>query len=70
MNYKSCGNCSQEETCRLYFDCYDLNNEFVYWEKIPCPHCGGILSEIRHNADKSYRHCYQCHFEWEVNYGA
>ena len=27
-----------------------------------CPHCGGRLSEPM----DGYRHCYSCHFEYEV----
>ena len=27
---------------------------------------GGILSEIREHNGKKYRHCYACHYEFEV----
>ena len=33
---------------------------------IPCPSCGGTLSEVRESKGKKYRHCYSCHFEFEV----
>lgn len=32
---------------------------------IPCPSCGGILSEVREYNGIKYRHCYACHFEFE-----
>ena len=28
--------------------------------------CGGTLSEIREHNGKKYRHCYSCHFEFEI----
>ena len=31
-----------------------------------CPFCRGTLSEIRHQNGKRLRHCYSCHFEFEV----
>lgn len=60
MSWKSCCNCSvkycpwdvKEKPCNI-------------WEPIPCPLCGGILSEIREHNGKKYRHCYACHFEYE-----
>lgn len=31
-----------------------------------CKYCGGRLSEIRTDGRKSWRHCFSCHFEFEV----
>ena len=31
-----------------------------------CPSCGGLLSEPRQFGEKKWRHCYSCHFEYEV----
>ena len=49
------------------------------WKPIPCPHCGGPLSEKRKYrygggpigelakySGKWYRHCYSCHAEFFV----
>ena len=33
------------------------------WKPIPCPHCGGWLSDVREHEGKRYRHCYACHSE-------
>ena len=63
-DWKSCGNCKEAQTCRVFMGCYDLNDNPVYWEPIPCPSCGGILSEVRWHNGKKYRHCYACHFEF------
>ena len=63
VNIRSCRNCRQQGHC-IYDDGMDA---CVYWEKIPCPDCGGTLSEIQTNGEKPYRHCYSCHFEYEVN---
>ncbi len=65
-DYKSCGNCA------ITF-CYadrkrkglDITKTNAGWKPIPCPSCGGILSEIREHNGKKYRHCYACHFEFE-----
>lgn len=61
VNIRSCGNCRMQ-----FHNClWDCRGEF--WRRIPCPSCGGILSEIRTNGERPYRHCYSCHFEYEVN---
>lgn len=65
-DYKSCRNCA------VIF-CYDYRKEkgldttlnYADWRCIPCPSCGGILSEVREHNGKRYRHCYACHFEFE-----
>lgn len=31
-----------------------------------CPFCGGRLSTLREQGGSRLRHCYACHFEWEV----
>lgn len=66
-DYKSCGNCvnrlcakeQERDNILLEVCCSD-------WERIPCPLCGGTLSEIRESNGKKYRHCYSCHMEQEV----
>lgn len=32
-----------------------------------CKFCGGKLSEEKEHNGKRYRHCYGCHFDWEVD---
>lgn len=34
-----------------------------------CGFCGGILSEIRTDGIRMWRHCYSCHFEFEESGG-
>ena len=66
MSYKSCENCIRRpDVCRGYFadDCIEY--DFRMLGKIPCPKCGGILSETREHAGKKFRYCYACHFEFE-----
>lgn len=31
-----------------------------------CKFCGGKLSDVRTFGDKKVRHCYSCHFDYEV----
>lgn len=60
-DWRSCYNCGFG-ACRVnvlsapepYTDPCD------YWRKIPCPRCGGALSEVRPGGR---RHCYSCHSE-------
>ena len=66
INYKNCGNCGNKLCMHMtpLYRKYCLETKSKkYWEKIPCPSCGGTLSEIRANGK---RHCYSCHFEYEV----
>lgn len=59
--WKSCGN------CRLRGCPYDDGEDAcVFWERIPCPDCGGTLSTLRTNGERHWRHCYSCHFEFPV----
>ncbi len=60
QSYKSCWNCCQwvQGKCHGELQCEVF--DWDCWQKIPCPHCGGTLSEIRANGR---RHCYSCHFE-------
>lgn len=69
MTYKSCGNCdlSEHGDCAAipgltFWECARI---YQGWHPIPCPSCGGVLSEIREHEGKRYRHCYACHFEFE-----
>lgn len=36
-------------------------------EEERCPFCGGQLSEVRTFGDLKVRHCYSCHFDYEVD---
>lgn len=70
-NYKSCGNCSSvscsEKNDPELADAFKkLTGGYIpcNWKKIPCPNCGGILSEIREHNGNLYRHCFSCHFEF------
>ena len=76
MSWKTCGNCVRNRINRMVGEylacgethkywCNHLSQEMAFWEQIPCPLCGGILSEIREHNGKKYRHCYACHFEYE-----
>ena len=67
MGYRSCGNCSNktcEKMIKLYRE-YCINTKFEkYWQKIPCPSCKGVLSEIRYHNGRKLRHCYSCHLNF------
>lgn len=64
MTYKSCGNCKWGDTkCDLYLE---IDGECMFWHQIPCPRCGGILSETREHKGVKYRHCYSCHAEFPI----
>ena len=65
-SWKSCNNCSN-------MDCSWDRDEFFFqfeickrWKPMPCKNCGGALSKIREHNGKKYRHCYSCHFEFEI----
>lgn len=67
MNYKSCGNCALSDNGKCivvprlaYVEC---RKHYRWWQPIPCPLCGGTLSEVRESNGKKYRHCYSCHME-------
>ncbi len=64
-DWKSCDNCGMFP---LTTYCREKTNAVIcdYWKPIPCKRCGGALSEIREHNGKKYRHCYSCHFEFEV----
>lgn len=67
-DWKSCGNCGDRKCAEdmKKAGCYDLTTPCDDWSKLPCQKCGGILSEIRTNGGYPHRHCYGCHFEFEV----
>ena len=67
---KTCDNCGDVK-CR---DCQIRNGNDItketdcdYWQPMPCPFCGGTLSETREHNRQRWRHCFSCHFEWSVN---
>ena len=64
-DYKSCDNCY---VFPLTTYCKVKINRIIcdYWKPIPCPSCGGVLSDVREHNGKKYRHCYACHFEFEA----
>lgn len=64
MSINHCAMCEREERCQDYLLCSE--NNWWFWRKIPCPACGGALSEIRTHNGKKYRHCYSCHFEFSI----
>lgn len=39
--------------------------EFIHYAS--CPYCGGKLSPMREYKDHYYKHCYSCHFEFQVD---
>lgn len=45
--------------------CTLTESSVITGKLIPCPSCGGILSEVREYNGIKYRHCYACHFEFE-----
>ena len=71
MSWKTCDNCYEKRAC----DCMSLFPKecrlygLKYWKPIPCPFCGGALSEVREHIrprqQRMYRHCYSCHFEFK-----
>lgn len=63
MNVKSCNNCGFDVCRKSVLRQPDTSTEpCEFWRKIPCPYCGGALSEVRANGK---RHCFACHFEFE-----
>ena len=66
-DYKSCGNCRRKKTCGMLssYWCNNSPHEKEFWCPIPCPLCGGTLSEIRTDGKRKWRHCYSCHMEQE-----
>lgn len=66
--WKSCGNCGDRK-CAELMAAEGLDTSGTCdddWRPLPCPMCGGALSEVRESGGKRYRHCYSCHFEFEV----
>lgn len=67
-DWKSCDNCYDLSECLT--GKYYLKDAIKYacrqWQPIHCPHCGGTLSTTRKHNGKKYRHCYSCHFEFEI----
>lgn len=70
MSWKSCGNCKEFLMCPVQTK--SALAWCTYWKPIPCPFCGGILSEVREHKTKvgsedvirHYRHCFSCHMEF------
>ena len=60
MDYRTCANCG------AYCPYQAVTEDCKHWKPIQCPFCGGTLSEIREQGGKRLRHCYACHFEFEV----
>ena len=59
-DWKSCDNCGANKWICEFCTARNL------WKPMPCPKCGGALSEIREQNGRKLRHCYSCHFESEV----
>lgn len=68
-DYKSCWNCLNYAVscCGVMVEDVCENDKRQVWHPIPCPKCGGILSEVRKHNDREYRHCFACHFEFTVS---
>lgn len=64
--WKLCDNCGSVYCARAGRARTELRTKCPFWEPISCPDCGGILSTVRKHGDKKVRHCYACHFEFEV----
>ena len=64
--WKSCGNCKHSKACLWLEEEPDDDEPCAFWREIHCPDCGGILSTVREHDGKKIRHCYACHFEFEV----
>lgn len=74
-DWQTCDNCSGNPRCYTEHDVYYYPVNVTApsriirctdWKPIPCPRCGGALSETREHNGKKYRHCYACHFEFEI----
>lgn len=67
FDYESCDNCGDRKCSeQLAKTGHDMTIPCIHdWKPMPCPSCGGILSEAREHNGKRYRHCYACHFEFE-----
>lgn len=71
-NWQSCGNCRRNTKCPYWVFCEDKRSYMIAWEPIPCPLCGGSLSEVKEHKTKvgdeevirHYRHCFSCHMEF------
>lgn len=65
MSWKTCDNCINLYDPYYCDRCLDRDE----WKPIPCPLCGGALSEVREHIrprqQRMYRHCYSCHFEFK-----
>ena len=65
-DYKTCDNCGDQKCVKVMktvgADTSGRCEE--HWKRMPCPFCGGNLSEIRTDGTKRWRHCYSCHFEF------
>lgn len=64
--YKSCANCDIDRICTDLGRRECIKDGRPHWKKIPCPNCGGSLSEPRASGGKKWRHCFSCNFEFEV----
>lgn len=65
-DYRSCLNCGKRACSQIMVDAEeDTSTPCDFWVPLPCPKCGGILSEPRTDGQRRWRHCYACHFEFE-----
>jgi hypothetical protein len=70
MSWKSCYNCADRKCAEWIAQNpdFDMSVPCDDWQPIPCPICGGALSEIMEHNGKKYRHCYACHAETEEDH--
>ena len=63
--WRSCENC-KDYVCYHRMQMKGFSDALCdYWEPIRC-RCGGVLSTTREHNGRKYRHCYACHFEFEI----
>lgn len=68
-SWKKCGNCRFNENCDEEDRHLCENTGRPFWREMPCPLCGGILSDVREHDGIRYRHCFACHFEFKEGEG-
>lgn len=65
-DWKSCENCEDQHCYSLMkMEGLTVESACIDWKPLRC-RCGGALSTTRYHNGKPYRHCYSCHFEFEI----
>lgn len=64
--WKSCENCEDQYCYSLMkMEGLPVESACLDWKPLRC-RCGGALSTTKEHNGKKYRHCYSCHFEFEI----